>query len=175
MNPRMVDVLIYIPLIPAFPVIIMMWLPGVPWERWIRKRISKSILGPYLLYCSFATWHFGGQWWEIFLVAAAGIVVSAMAVFDVLKAKRLKRAHDWPAVEASFVHVQETRDDDGGKVTLTYPYKVQDKRYAGSQLFIFTEDKDAARFKDRCKEHVLRVHYRPDKPDASALDLEGTP
>jgi O-antigen ligase len=50
-----VDVLVFIPLIPAIPVIATWFLP---WERWIPKRIPKKIIGPYLLYCAFALWYF---------------------------------------------------------------------------------------------------------------------
>lgn len=172
MSPKMVDVLIFIPLIPALPVIATWFLP---WERWIPKRIPKSIIGPYLLYCSFAAWHFWGPWWVTSLVALLGTVVSAMGVFDIWKAKRLKQARDWPAVEGSVVHVGESRDDWGVKVTLTYTYRVQGKLYAGGQSFVFRKDEDAVKFKDRCKERVARVHYRPNKPDVSVLALEGTP
>jgi len=168
----MIDVLIFIPVIPALPVIVTWYLP---WERWNPKRIPKSIIGPYLLYCSFAAWHFWGSWWVTLPAALWGIVASAMGVFDVWKAKRLKQARDWPVVEASFVHLHEFRDDDEVKVTLTYAYKVQDKRYGGSQSFVFTKDEDAVRFKERCKEPVVWVHYHPDKPDVSVLVLEGTP
>jgi hypothetical protein len=172
MSPKMIDVLIFIPVIPALPVIATWFLP---WEQWIPKRIPKSIVGPYLLYCSFAAWHFRGSWWVILLVAAGGIVVSAMGVSDVWKAKRLKQARDWPAVEGSVVDVGESRDAWGVKVTLIYTYRFQEKLYVGSQSFVFRKDEDAARFKERCKEPVVRVHYHPDKPDESALALERTP
>ncbi len=168
----MVDVLIFIPLIPALPVIATWFLP---WERWIPKRIPKSIIGPYFLYFSFAAWHFRGPWWAVVLAAAVGIFVSVMAVFDAWKAKRLKQARDWPVVEGSVVHVHELRDDNEVKVTLTYTYRVQGKLYAGSQSFVFRKDEDAVRFKDRCRERAVQVHHRPDKPDVSVLVLEETP
>jgi hypothetical protein len=168
----MVDVLIFIPLIPAFLVIATWFLP---WEQWIPRRVPKSILGPYLLYCSFAAWHFREPGWMILLAAAGGIIASSMGVFGVWKAERLKRARDWPAVEGSVVHVGETRDDSGAKITLTYTYRVQGKVYAGSQSFVFAKDEDAARFKDRCKEQKVQVHYRPERADVSVLALEGTP
>ena len=172
MSPKMVDVLIFIPVIPALPVIAT-W--PLPWERWISKRIPKSVIGPYLLYCSFAAWHFRWPNWMILLVAVWGIVVSAMGVFDVWKAKHLKQARGWPVVQGSVVHVHEIRDNSEVKITLTYTYKIQDKRYGGSRQFVFTKDEDAARFKERCKEGVVRVHYRPNKPDASVPVPEETP
>jgi hypothetical protein len=112
---------------------------------------------------------------RILLAVVCGIVVCAMWVSDVWKAKRLKQARDWPAVEGSVVHVGESRDDWGVKVTLTYTYRVQGKLYAGGQSFVFRKDEDAVRFKDRCKDRVARVHYHPNKPDVSVLALEGTP
>lgn len=172
MSPKMVDVLIFIPLIPAF-LVLAAW--PLPWERWIPRRVPKSILGPYLLYCSFAAWHFRGPSWMILLAAASGVVASAMGVFGVWKAKRLKRARNWPSVEGSVVHVHEIRVENGVKLTLAYWYKVQDKRHWGSKSFVFTKDEDAVRFKNGCKEGVVRVHYHPDKPDVSVLALEGTP
>ncbi len=171
MSPKTVDVLIYVPLIPAILVIGAWWLP---WERWI-PRLPKNFIGPYLLYGSFAAWHFRTPWWFILLVAASGTVVCAMWVSDVWKAKRLERACDWPEVEGSVVHAGESPDLWGVKVTLIYTYRVQGKLYSGSQSFVFRKDEDAVRFKDRCKERVARVHYRPDKTDISVLALEGTP
>lgn len=173
---KLVDVLIFIPVIPAIPVIAT-W--PLPWERWIPKRVPKSILGPYLLYLSFAAWHFHWPSWMILVGAVMGIFVSAAAVVDALSeprnASRLKRARDWPVVQVSFVHAQETRDDNDVKIIVTYTYKVQDKRYGGVQSFVFSKGEDAARLKDKCKERTVRVHYRPDKPDESVLDAEGTP
>jgi len=42
-SARTVDVLIFIPLIPAIPVIAF-WL--LPWERWIPKVTSNKVIGP---------------------------------------------------------------------------------------------------------------------------------
>jgi hypothetical protein len=166
MSPKTVDVLIFIPLIPAIPVIITWYLP---WERWIPRRIPKSILGPYLLYGTFAAWHFRMPTWFILLIGAGGVADSAMAVFNLWKRKRLMRARDWPAIKGSMVHVGESHDGSGVKVTLTYTYRVQGKLYAGIQSFAFRRDEDAARFKDQFKAEKVEVHYRSDKPDVSAI------
>ena len=170
MSPKMVDVLIFIPLIPALPVVATWTLP---WERWITKRIPKSILGPYLLYCSFAIWHFRMSWWVVLLFAAWGIGVSASVTFQGWKAIRLKQARVWPTVEGSLIHVQEIPSEN--EITLSYTYKVQDKRYGGFQSFAFRKDDDAERFKDRFKEPTVPVHYRSDKPDKSVIIPEETP
>jgi hypothetical protein len=79
LSAKTIDVLIFIPLIPALPVIVTWWLP---WERWIPRKIPNKVIGPYLLYGSFAAWHFKMAWWFIALVALWGIVVSAMALLD---------------------------------------------------------------------------------------------
>ena len=42
MSARTVDVLIFIPLIPAIPVIAFWFWP---WERWIPKIIPKKVIG----------------------------------------------------------------------------------------------------------------------------------
>lgn len=110
LNAKPVDVLIFIPVIPAIPVIATWFLP---WERWIPRRIPKSVTGPYLLYCSFAAWHFKGPRWLVAGVAFWGLFVSAMAVYDMLKARRLKEARDWPIAEGTVIHFDQKRDTDG--------------------------------------------------------------
>ena len=76
---KTLDVLVFIPLIPALPVIVTWYLP---WETWIPKKLPKSIIGPYLLYCAFASWYFTMPWWFIALVSVYGIVVCVVAVVD---------------------------------------------------------------------------------------------
>jgi hypothetical protein len=90
-NARNVDVLIFIPLIPAIPVIAL-W--PLPWERWIPNVVPKKIIGPCLLYCAFAIWHFKQPWWIILIIGLVGIAVSAAAIFDLRKARRLKQARE---------------------------------------------------------------------------------
>jgi Protein of unknown function (DUF3592) len=162
-----VDVLIFIPLIPAIPVLAT-WL--LPWEDWIPRKIPKKILGPYLLYCTFAVWHFGGPWWSLGATGLLGIGVSAMALSE---ARRLKHARDWPVAEGRVLGVSQSRDENGTvKVTLTYTYKVHDERYGGSESFAFIKDEDATRFEDAHRERTIKVHYRRDKPEVSVLARE---
>ena len=173
MSAKAVDVLIFIPLIPAIPAAITWWLP---WERWIPRKVPKKVIGPYLLYGSFAAWHFGGPWWVVVLVALWGIGVSAEAVFDARKARRLKQARDWPIAEARVIHIHQTPDENGfPHVTLGYTYKVDNERYGGSESFAFLKAEDAARFEDAYREGTtFHVHYRPDKPDVSVVAREDT-
>ena len=79
MRTPTVNVLVFITVIPALPVFATWFLP---WERWIPKWIPKNILGPYLLYCSFAAWYFRGPWWAILMVALLGIAVCVAAVSE---------------------------------------------------------------------------------------------
>jgi hypothetical protein len=73
------DVLIMIPLIPLAPIVITWWLP---WERWIPwGKLPKVVLGPYLLYASFAAWHFQVGWFVELVTLLAGTVLSAVAIF----------------------------------------------------------------------------------------------
>src|SRR5579864_8072711 len=101
-----IDVLIFVGLIPAIPVVAFWTLP---WECWIAK-IPNTIVGPYLLYCAFAIWHFKQPWWIVVWVGLLGIAASAWAIFDLRKARMLKRAQeakartlqqarDWPVAE----------------------------------------------------------------------------
>jgi hypothetical protein len=77
------DILILIPLIPAAPVVITWWLP---WGKWIFDEVPKYLTGPYLLYAAFTAWHFKCEWWFIILLAAAGMVLSVLAIAN--KAKK---------------------------------------------------------------------------------------
>jgi hypothetical protein len=178
-NP--VDVLIFIPLIPAIPVIATWFLP---WERWIPDKIANKIIGPYLLYCAFAIWHFKQLWWTVLLVGLMGIAISAAAIFDLRKARMLKQARerkarmlkqarDWPVAEGFVLHNGQSRDADGLlKVTLSYMYKVNEEEFFGGESFTFTSEDDAERFESRCRERKLKVHYQQDKPEICVLDRD---
>ena len=170
MSANIVDVLVFVSVIPAIPVMATWFLP---WERWIPKKIPKSIIGPYLLYCSFAAWYFNGGLWTVGIVAFLGLVVSVSAAFELRKARRLRLAQDWPVVEGSVTHIDERRDEYGFMtMTITYCYAVQGERYAGSESFTFRQDQEAERFKATCTDGVIRVHYRPDNPEVSAPHLQ---
>ena len=73
------DVLVFIPLIPALPMVVTWYLP---WERWVQRRVSKRIIGPYLLYCAFAAWYFKMPRWFVVGVSLWGIAVCVIAVFE---------------------------------------------------------------------------------------------
>ena len=181
MSARTIDVLIFVLLIPAIPVVAFWTLP---WERWIAK-IPNTIIGPYLLYCAFAIWHFKQPWWIVVWVGLLGIAVSAWAIFDLRKARILKRAQerkvrmlrqarDWPVAEGFVLHTGRSRDADGVlKVTLSHMYKVHDEEFFGSDSFTFTSGDDAERFESRCRERKLKVHYQQDKPEICVLDHDG--
>jgi hypothetical protein len=72
-----IDVVILVPLIPLFALLIIWW---APWEPWVWKNVPKAIIGPYLLYCAFAFWHFHAASWVVLLVAVIGAVVCAIAI-----------------------------------------------------------------------------------------------
>jgi hypothetical protein len=73
------DALVFIPLIPALPVLATWFLP---WERWNPSRVPNSIIGPYLLYCAFAAWYFKTPWWFVVGVSLRAIIVCVIAVFE---------------------------------------------------------------------------------------------
>jgi hypothetical protein len=92
------------------------------------------------------------------------------------KVRRLRTSSNWPVADGYVAQVEEKRDDSGLLVvTLAYTYKVADERYVGRESFPFLRDEDAARFEAGCKERSVRVHYRPDKPNVSALARESIP
>lgn len=179
MSAKTVDVLIFIPLIPGIPVIALWFLP---WENWIPKIIPKTIIGPYVLYCAFAFWHFKQPWWIVSMAGLVGIAVSGAAIFDLRKARMLKQAQerkarmleqarDWPVAEGFVLHTGQSRDADGVlKVTISYLYKVHDEEFYGSESFTFTSEDDMERFESKCRERKLKVHFQQDKPEISALD-----
>jgi len=181
-SARTVDVLIFIPLMPAIPVIAL-W--PLSWERWIPKVVPEKIIGPYLLYCAFAIWHFKQTWWAVLMVGLMGIGVSAAAIFGLRKARMLKQAQerkarmlkqarDWPVAEGFVLHTGQSRNADGVvKVTISHMYKVHDEEFFGSESFTFTSGDDAERFESRCIERKLKVHYQQDKPEICVLDHDG--
>ena len=74
------DLLIALPVIPAAPILVTWWLP---WERWIPwGKLPKAVLGPYVLYLSFAAWHFHLAWWSVLLIVVIGTVLSVMAIVE---------------------------------------------------------------------------------------------
>lgn len=64
-----VDVLILVPLVPIAPLLVTWWLP---WERFLFENVPQKISGPYLLYASFAAWHFKLELWAVILIGAVG-------------------------------------------------------------------------------------------------------
>ena len=182
MSANTADILLFIPLIPAIPVIAF-WV--LPWERWIPKIISNKIIGPYLLYCAFAIWHFKQPWWIVSLVGLWGMTVSAMAILDLRKARMLRQARErkawilkqapnWPFAEGFVLHTNQSRDGDGVlKMTISYMYKVHEEEFFGSETFTFTNENDAERFESRCREQRPKVRYQQDKPEICVLDRNG--
>lgn len=75
---RAIDIVILAPVIPLLPMVITWWLP---WERWIPwDKVSLLFVGPYLLYCAFAAWHFH---MEVGLMLATAITGAAACVIAV--------------------------------------------------------------------------------------------
>ncbi len=109
------------------------------------------------------------------MLAIVGIVVSATAALIVRKARNLQLAQDWPVVEGRIVHIGDPHEDGGiFKVPITYTYSVRDERYAGTESLSFRQDEDAARFRTAYTDGTINVHYRPDNPEISAPDLQGS-
>ena len=80
------DVVILLPLIPLLPFLVTWWLP---WERWIPwRKLPKAVVGPYLLYCAFAAWHFNMHWWVVLIPAILGTAVCAAALKQIIVRKR---------------------------------------------------------------------------------------
>ena len=171
MSANTVDILIFIPLIPAIPVIATWFLP---WERWIPRKIPNRIIGPYLLYCAFAVWYFKQSQWLIVGIALWGIVVCVIAFFDVRKSRQSREARDWPIADGQVLGTGQSQNEDGRiRVTLTYTYKIRDERYGGSEFFLFANAEDADRFQAECNERAVKLHYQADRPEVSVLVREG--
>lgn len=182
MSARTLDVLLFIPLIPAIPVVAF-W--PLPWERWIPKLVPEKIIGPYLLYCAFAIWHFKQSRWGVLMIGLMGIGVSAAAIFDLRKTRMLRQAserkarileqsRDWPVAEAFVLRTGQSRDADGAlKMRLSYLYKVHDEEFLSDESFTFKSEDDVEQFQSRCRERKLKVHYRQDQPEICVLDHDG--
>lgn len=168
---RTVDVLIFLPLIPAVPVIAFWFLP---WERWIPKIVPEKITGPYLLYGALAIWYFKQPWWAALMVGLMGIGVSAAAIFDLRKAKMLEQARDWPVAEGLVLHTGQSREAHGVlKVSLSYLYKVHWEEFFSDESFTLRSEDAAKRFESTCRERKLKVHYQQDKPEICVLEHDG--
>lgn len=82
-----VDVLILAPLMPLAFIVVTWWLPWGKWIPW--GELPKGILGPYVLYLSFAAWHFDLNKWLVLLPFIVGVVLSAMAMIEKVR-KRVR-------------------------------------------------------------------------------------
>lgn len=79
----------------------------------------------------------------------------------------------WPVVEGYIAEVKENQRDDGFlDIALAYTYEVEGERYVGRESFSFAPDEDKMGLNNGCKEHIVKVHYRIDKPSVSVLDRE---
>jgi hypothetical protein len=84
-----VDFAIPLPVVPLWPIVGTCWLP---WERWIPwSKLPLYLVGPYLLYCAFAAWHFGIHWWFVLIIAIVGTVVSGAATVKLVHAAKSTR------------------------------------------------------------------------------------
>ena len=110
------------------------------------------------------------------MAGLGGIAVSAVAIFELRKARMVKQAREWPVAEGYVLHSSQSRGADGvPKVTLTYTYNVHDERFGGSESFTFTSEDDAERFESGCRERKLKIHYGQDEPEICVLDRDGMP
>jgi hypothetical protein len=82
------DVAILLPLFPLLVLCIIWW---TPWEPWVWKNVPKTITGPYLLYCAFAFWYFHAHSWLPLLFAIVGVVVCAIALYEIHERGKLWR------------------------------------------------------------------------------------
>jgi hypothetical protein len=85
-SPKTLDTSVFVPLIPAVPVLVT-WV--LRWERWIPRFIPKSVIGPYLLYGAFAAWYFKMPWWFVALVGVWGVGVTVWGVGGVGRGVRV--------------------------------------------------------------------------------------
>ena len=176
MSARIVDVLMFIPLI-----LVISPIGLLPWERWVPSKIA----GPYLLYCAFAIWHFKHSWWAVLVFGSMGVITCFAATVDLRKSRTLKReresktrilqqAQNWPIAEGSIFYVSHNLDADGvRRVTLRYTYKVHDEQFVGSDSFEVMTIDDAERYESRCRGRRVNVHYQKDKPEICTLDRDG--
>lgn len=85
MNLRILfDIICVLPFILIAPFALVWFLP---WEAWVLKHIparSKKFIGPYWLYLSFSLWHFKFHWWSVALTFAAGAIVCAGTLLNLL-------------------------------------------------------------------------------------------
>jgi hypothetical protein len=102
------------------------------------------------------------------LVAFGSIAVVVIGKW--LHSRRVQKSTDWPMVQGYISQAVQGRD--GSRlpiVTLTYTYKVNGERYAGSEIFDFQRDETASLFTKECKDREVEVHYRPSRYTESVM------
>ncbi len=176
MSARIVDVLIFIPLILVMP---PFWF--LPWERWIPSKIA----GPYFLYCAFAVWHFKQSWGALLILGSVGIVESSAAIFKLRSARALKQARErktkilkqapnWPVAAGLVYYAGQHLGANGvRRGTLSYAFRVDQEEFVSSESFEFASGDDAEQFESRCRGRKVNVHYEKDKPEICVLDRDG--
>jgi hypothetical protein len=75
------DAIILVPFFPLLGMPIALLL--LPWGRkvlndWLTRDVPKVVYGAYLLYASFALWHFHAPLWLVVLVAIVGVWLCAV-------------------------------------------------------------------------------------------------
>jgi hypothetical protein len=83
-----IDIIILIPLVPLVPLLIVWFLP---WEDWLWQRLPKVgrlAAGPYLLYASFAAWHFRLHWWAVLIGLICGIALTIWSIREMRSARK---------------------------------------------------------------------------------------
>lgn len=80
------DIIILIPVLPVLLVLVICWVtPGLVLEEWLCEKVPKIVSGPYILYLSFAAWHFHFSRW---IVISLSVIGGALLAVSFLKKAR---------------------------------------------------------------------------------------
>jgi len=87
----LIDLIILLPVAPIFPILATWFLPWefLPWDRWVPwAKLPLQLLGPYILYCAFAAWHFELGWFLVLVLTMIGFFISFIAIATKVTLKR---------------------------------------------------------------------------------------
>jgi len=85
-RPSTVDVLIVIPLIPLAAFILITWRFPLAWLP--LDKIPKGYLAAYVLYVSFAAWHFDFPRWFVLPILLVGAALATAAIYERFKKRK---------------------------------------------------------------------------------------
>lgn len=173
---RTLDVLVFISLVPVMPVLATWFLA---WEKWVPKFVSKKVLVPYLLYCTFGAWYFEMPTWFVVVVLLLGIGDSAAALFEI-ENRIVSKQRRSQALRSSIADGVITRFTTSygspGTPQVVYTYDANGESHYGEATGALMKGDQINHVKEVSDSlGTVRVRYDPADPDRGRLLNEDNP